>query len=254
MKLRVLIVDDEPLARERLRMLLASEPEAEVVGEGADGEAAVAAIRSLHPDLVMLDIQMPGLDGFGVLRALERAELPLVIFVTAFDQHAVKAFEAHALDYLLKPCKPARLRDALQRAREQLASKQSQNVSQRLLDLLEERSPKAAQHLTRIAVKNGERVTFVKAAHIDWIEASGNYVVLHVGKESHIIRETIGALEEQLSPDTFLRLSRSAIVNLDRVKELQSVAPGEHVVILHDGKKLPMSRGLREVEEKLKFG
>lgn len=253
MKLGVMIVDDEPLARERLRLLLAEETEVEIVGEAGDGEAAVAAIRHLRPDVVLLDIQMPGLDGFGVLRELGREELPLVIFVTAFDQHAVKAFEAHALDYLLKPCKPARLREAIQRAREQWQSRQSKDVSQRLLDLLAGQRPKPP-HLARLAVKNGERVVFVKAAQIDWIEASGNYVILHVGKESHILRETIGALEGRLAPELFLRLSRSAIVNLDRVKELQALGAGEHVVILHDGRKLAMTRGLREVEEKLKFG
>lgn len=253
MKLRVLLVDDEPLARERLRMLLAEDGAVEIAGEAADGEAAVEFIRAHHPDVVLLDIQMPGLDGFGVLRELGREELPLVILVTAFDQHAVKAFEAHALDYLLKPCKPARLREAIQRAREQLQSRSAQDVSQRLVDLLAEQRPKTP-HLTRLAVKHAERVVFVKASQIDWIEASGNYVVLHAGKESHIIRETIGTLDGQLAPDMFLRISRSAIVNLDRVKELQSLGAGEHVVILHDGRKLAMTRGLREVEEKLKFG
>ena len=253
MKLRVLLVDDEPLARERLRILLTEDAAVEIVGEAGDGETAVDAIRALRPDVVLLDIQMPGRDGFGVLRELGRDELPLVIFVTAFDQHAVKAFEAHALDYLLKPCKPTRLREAIQRAREQLQSRQSKDVSQRLLDLLAEQKPKTP-HLARLAVKNGERVVFVKAAQMDWIEASGNYVVLHVGKESHIIRETIGTLDGQLAPEMFLRISRSAIVNLDRVKELQSLGAGEHVVILHDGRKLAMTRGLREVEEKLKFG
>ena len=261
--LTVLIVDDEALARERLRMLLAKESNLEIAGESSDGPSAVAAIRSQRPDVVLLDIQMPGLDGFGVLRELDPAELPLVIFVTAFDQHAVKAFEAHALDYLLKPCKPARLHDAIERARTHLASRAptggnegtSDALQDRLLALLESRAPeRTKQHLTRIAVRQGERVTFVRTSAIDWCEASGNYVVLHTGKESHIVRETLGTLEEQLSPDSFLRISRSVIVQFDRIRELQTLAPGEHVVILTDGRKLPMTRGLREVEEKLKFG
>ncbi len=253
MKLKVLIVDDEPLARERLRMLLAKEPDVSITGEAADGPAAVTAIREQCPDVVLLDIQMPGLDGFGVLRELDPTELPCVIFVTAFDRHAVQAFEAHALDYLLKPCKPARLHEALERARAQRSTRDSGALPQRLLDLLEARAP-STPHLTRIAVRTGERVSFVRTAAIDWIEASGNYVVLHSGKESHIVRETLGSLEEQLPPATFLRISRSLIVQLDRIRELQSVAPGEHVVLLHDGRKLAMTRGLREVEEKLKFG
>jgi two-component system, LytTR family, response regulator len=267
--LQILIVDDEPLARERLRLLLGKEAGVTVCGEAADGRAAVDAIRKLRPDLVLLDIQMPGLDGFGVLRELEASELPMVVFVTAFDQHAVKAFEAHALDYLLKPCKPARLQDALERARRlktlsgASGSAEADALTQRLLSLLDSRAPASAGpepsaagtvHLTRIPVRQGERVTFLRIAAIDWFEASGNYVVLHTGKESHIVRETLGALEEQLPPASFLRISRSVIVQLDRIRELQSLAPGEHVAILQDGRKLPMTRGLREVEEKLKFG
>ena len=262
--LQVLIVDDEPLARERLRMLLSKEEGVTVCGEASDGPSAVAAIRNLRPDLVLLDIQMPGLDGFGVLRELDASELPAVVFITAFDQHAVKAFEAHALDYLLKPCKATRLHDALERARRHrapaaaVATSESDSLTQRLLAMLDAHDTQSAAtgpaHLTRIAVRQGERVTFVRIAVIDWCEASGNYVVLHVGKESHIVRETLGTLEEQLPPASFLRISRSVIVQLDRIRELQSVAPGEHVVILQDGRKLPMTRGLREVEEKLKFG
>jgi two-component system LytT family response regulator len=253
MNLKVLIVDDEPLARERLGMLLAKEPGVAITGEASDGPSAVAAIREQRPDVVLLDIQMPGLDGFGVLRELDPAELPCVIFVTAFDRHAVQAFEAHALDYLLKPCKPARLHEALERARSQKTAREGGALPQRLIDLLESRVP-STPHLARIPVRNGERVSFVRTPAIDWIEASGNYVVLHCGKDSHIVRETLGTLEEQLPPAAFLRISRSVIVQLDRIRELQSVSPGEHVVLLQDGRKLSMTRGLREVEEKLKFG
>lgn len=252
MKLSVVIVDDEPLARERVRTQLAADAEIEVRAECASGPEAVAAIRRLAPDLVFLDIQMPEMDGFQVLRALT-PPLPLVIFVTAFDEHAVRAFEAQAFDYLLKPFKPARLRAALARAREQLARRQPDEVTQKLLALLDSRTPAAPAHLTRIAVRDRDRVRFVKTAEIDWLEASGNYVVLHAGKENHVVRETLTALEHQLSPREFLRLSRSAIVNLERIRQVEPAFNDEHVVVLTDGTRLPLTRGLRELQERLKF-
>lgn len=252
MKLKAIVVDDEPLARERVRTLLAAEPDIEVVTECASGAEAVDAVKRLSPDLLFLDIQMPEIDGFGVLRALP-APLPLVIFVTAFDEHAVRAFETQALDYLLKPFKPARFRAAIARAREQLAKRQPDDVTRKLLALLEGR-PAEPQYLARIAVRERERVRFVKTGDVDWFEASGNYVILHVGRENHVVRETLSALEAQLSPREFLRLSRSAIVNLDRVQEVQPAFNDEHVVILHNGAKLPMTRGVRELQERLKFG
>ena len=251
MKLRVLIVDDEPLARERLRRLLGGEPDVEIVEEAGDGPAAVAAVERHTPDLLLLDVQMPGMDGFEVLRALDPKRLPAVVFVTAYDQHAVRAFEARALDYLLKPTSRDRLREALARARERLGSS-SQALPQALLDLLADREA-AAPRLRRIAVRTGERVIFVPTDALDWIEAAGNYVILHTGKETHILRETLSALEAQLPGDAFLRVSRSAIVHLRRVKELQSVAAGEHVAILADGQRLPVTRSIREVEERLRF-
>lgn len=247
-----LIVDDEPLARERIRSLLAKEPDIAIVAECADGEEAVAAIQQHAPDLLFLDVQMPEMNGFEVLDSLGAERLPVVIFVTAYDQHALKAFEAHALDYLLKPFKQSRFKQAVQRAREQLANQQAGAVSQRLLELLGERKPEAA-HLTRLAVRVNDRVIFVKTDEIDWIEAAGNYLVVHAGKESHIVRETMTALETKLAPGRFLRISRSTIVNADRIKELQPLFHGEHVVVLRDGKQLTMTRGLREVQELLKF-
>jgi two-component system LytT family response regulator len=252
MKIRTFLVDDEPLGRERIRSLLAHEPDVEIIGEAEDGEAALDAIQRLHPDLVFLDIQMPGLDGFGVVRGLT-PPIPLIIFVTAYDQHAIKAFEAHALDYLLKPAKPARLRDALQRARAQLqlARTPAAELPRQLLDLLATREPERPT-LTRLPVRTNERTTFVRVGAVDWIEAAGNYVVLHVGKENHILRDSLAALEDQL-PRSFLRISRSTIVNLDRVRELQAMAAGEHVVILQDGRQIPMTRGVREVEDRLRF-
>jgi two-component system LytT family response regulator len=250
MKIRTLLVDDEPLGRDRIRTLLASEPDIEIVGEAEDGESAVERIALLKPDLVFLDIQMPGLDGFGVLRQL-KGHVPLIVFVTAYDEHAIRAFDEHALDYLLKPARPARLKDAVQRARERLASAAPIALPPQLLELLNQR-PAERSKVTRFPVRTNERTTFVKVTAVDWIEAAGNYVILHVGKETHILRDTLGALEEQLPPN-FLRVSRSAVVNLDRVRELQSMTAGEHIVLLQDGRQIPMTRGIREVEERLRF-
>lgn len=252
MKLTVIAVDDEPLALERVRGLLEPESEIEILAECANGPEALAAIARRRPDLLILDVHMPEMDGFQLLAQL-RPPLPLVIFVTAFDQHAVQAFEAQAFDYLLKPFKPARFRAALVRAREQLARQQPDEISRRLLALLETRPPAPAEHLTRITVRDRSRVRFVKTADIDWIEASGNYVVLHAGKENHVVRETLATFEQQLSPREFVRISRSAIVNLERVQHIEPAFNNEHVVALADGTRLPMTRSLRELQERLKF-
>ena len=252
MPIRVLIVDDEPLARERIRSLLQNEPELEIVGECANGTDALATLKRLSPDLLFLDVQMPGMDGFEVLRSLDRDHLPLVIFVTAFDQHALKAFELHALDYLLKPFKQARFKETLQRARDILEGQKAGAVSKNLLALLSQVKPER-EHLSRIPVKNGDRVVFVKTSQIDYVESAGNYVVLHAGKENHVVRDTLTALEEKLDPKQFLRINRSTLVNVDQIKELQPLFKGEHAVLLHDGKQLTMTRGVREVQELLKF-
>jgi two-component system, LytTR family, response regulator len=252
MKIRALIVDDEPLARERIRTMLRDEADIAVAGECGDGPAAVAAIRKLSPDLLFLDVQMPGMDGFAVLRAVNREQMPVVIFVTAYDQHAVKAFEAHALDYLLKPFKPARFKETVQRAREHLANLEAGAVSAKLAALLGQAKPER-EFLSRIAVKTGERTVFVKTSQIDYLESAGNYVVLHAGKENHVVRETLTALEEQLDPKKFIRISRSMLVNADQIKELQPLFKGEHAVVLHNGKQLTMTRGVRELQEALRF-
>lgn len=251
--LRIVLVDDEELARDRLRRLVASEPEVEIVAECADGGGAVEAVRQHAPDLLLLDVQMPGMDGFEVLRALGPERLPAVIFVTAFDVHAVRAFEARALDYLLKPTTRVRLHEALTRAREQLLARPNHAISQAVRELLAEREATAGR-VRRFAVRHGERLTFVATEEIDWVEAAGNYVILHTGKETHILRETMNALEAQLPSEAFLRVSRSAIVHLCRVKELQAVAPGEHVAVLASGQRVAMTRSLREVEDRLRFG
>lgn len=251
MKFSVIVVDDEPLARDRVRGLLEVEPDVEILAECGSGVEALAAIAQRRPDLLILDIHMPEMDGFQLLAQL-RPPLPVVIFVTAFDQHAVQAFEAQAFDYLLKPFKPARFRAAIARARDQVARQQPDDVSKRLLALLETR-PAATEHLSRITVRDRNRVRFVKTSEIDWIEASGNYVVLHSGKENHVVRETLAAFEQQLSPKEFVRVSRSAIVNLDRVQHIEPAFNNEHVVALADGTRLPMTRSLRELQERLKF-
>jgi len=252
MKIKTLIVDDEPLARERIRTLLETEPDIELLDECASGPDALDAMRGPRPDLLFLDVQMPEMDGFEVLRELG-TPLPVVIFVTAFDEHAVKAFEAQALDYVLKPFKVSRFRAALARAREQLARHQPDETTRRLLALLEAHGKKA-ECLSRVIVRDRNRVRFVKTADIDWIEASGNYVVLHVGRENHVVRETLAAFEAQLSPHDFARLSRSAIVNLDRVQHVEPAFNNEHVVVLANGARVPMTRGMRELQDKLKFG
>ncbi len=252
MNIRVLIVDDEPLARERVRSLLQQEPDIDILAECDNGTEAIAAIRKQSPDLVFLDVQMPGLDGFDVLRGLGDHPLPLVIFVTAHDQHALKAFEVHALDYLLKPFKQARFKEAVQRARTTLATQQTGAVSSKLLALLGQAKPDR-DYLARIPVRNGDRVVFVKTQLIEYMESAGNYVVLHAGKENHVVRETLSGLESKLDPKQFVRISRSTLVNVDQIKELQPLFKGEHVVLLHNGKQLTMTRGLREVQELLKF-
>jgi two-component system LytT family response regulator len=252
--MKVVVVDDEPLARARLRRLLSNHPDVEIVAECEDGPSAVQAVRKLTPDVVFLDVQMPGMDGFETLGSLNLERLPAVVFVTGFDQHAVRAFEARALDYLLKPTTRERLAESLARVREKLSATEFRaQFPQAILDLLAERKPAdGAAKVRRLAVRTGERVIFVPAEDVDWVEAAGNYAILHLGKVTHILRETMSSLEEQLSSQTFLRVSRSSILNLRRVKELQSIALGEHVAILQDGQRVPVTRSIREVEEKLR--
>lgn len=242
---RVLIADDEPLARERLRMLLAQEDGVEIAGECQNGPEAVAAIEKLRPDLVFLDVQMPGATGFDVIQQVGVARMPPVVFVTAFDRYALRAFDVHALDYLLKPFDRERFRQALARARQHLERKEGGELERRLLELVHDlRSP--PQRPERFVIKSGGRVFFVRTDEIDWIEAAGNYVKLHVGNEAHLLRETMNSLEAQLNPDVFYRIHRCHIVNIERVKELQPWFNGEYVVFLRTGTRLTLSRGYRE--------
>ena len=243
-RLRVLVVDDEPIARRGLRKLLTAEPDIDVVGESRDGREAVAAIRSLTPDLVVLDVQMPELDGIGVVRALKPEELPGIVFVTAYDRYAIAAFDLHAVDYVLKPVSPIRFRTALGRARARLAAQRPEQTAEQLARLLRDYGvPGTAD---RFLVRSGERAYFVPLADVDWLEAADNYVRIHAGGQRHAIRETMKHLEEWL-PRRFLRVHRSAIVNLDRIAELRPLPSGDCTLVLVTGATLTMSRGYREI-------
>jgi two-component system LytT family response regulator len=239
------LADDEPLARERLRMLLEPEEWIEVVEEADDGLAAINAIQKLRPDLVFLDVQMPGATGFDVIDAIGPEKMPFVIFVTAYDKYALKAFDVHAIDYLLKPFDKDRFHAALARVRQQLERRTNGELERRLLELVQDLKP-ASNRIERFVIKSGGRVFFVRAEEIDWIEAAGNYVKLHVGTDAHLFRETMNALEARLNPDIFFRIHRSHIVNIERVRELQPWFNGEYVVFLKDGTRLTLSRGYRE--------
>ena len=256
MKIRTIIADDEPLAREKIRNLLAEDPDIELIGECADGIETVTAIRNQQPDLVFLDVQMPELDGFGVLKALSDSNMPTLIFVTAYDQYALRAFEVHALDYLLKPFDRQRFQKALQRAKEHIRKEKSGEVNEKLLTLLEDlKSEKSNNHerkyLDRLVIKAGGRVTFLKTEEIDWIEAAGNYIRLYIGKDSHLLRDTMNNIQTKLDPEKFLRIHRSTILKIDRIKELQPWYHGEYVVTLENGKQLTSSRSYRHQLSKL---
>jgi two-component system LytT family response regulator len=251
MKIRALIVDDEPLARQRVRSLLTEETDVEIIGESADGFEAVGHIQAGKPDLLFLDVQMPDRDGFEVLRQIPPALLPVVIFTTAYDQHALRAFEVNALDYLLKPFKPARFKEAIQRARDLIANRQAGVAARGLLAILGQ-VPAPAGHLTRLAVKTPGKVIFVELDQIHAIEAAGKYAVVQVGRENHILRETMSSLEAHLPP-RFLRISRSVIVNIDHIQELQPMFKGENRVVLKNGKSYPTTRAIREIQQKLEF-
>lgn len=252
MKIRAVIVDDEPLARQRVRLLLTEEADIDIVADYEDGLQAVEQITRLKPDLLFLDVQMPEMDGFDVLRQLPAELLPVVIFTTAYDKHALRAFDAHALDYLLKPFKPERFKQAIQRARELIANKQAGVAARGLLELLADHGP-AAPHLRRLTVKTPDRVLFVDVQDIDVIEAAGKYAVIHVGKHNHVLRETMSSLESHLPPERFFRISRSVIVNVEKIQELQPLFKGENVVVLKNGKSYPTTRPLREIQQRLEF-
>ena len=244
-KIRALIADDEQLARKFIRRLLKQDPEVEIVAECSNGKEAAQVIRQEKPDLVFLDVQMPEMDGFAVLDAVGLDHLPEIIFTTAYESYAIRAFELHALDYLLKPFDQVRFKAAMKHAKERLHSQPPEEGRLQIGTLLE--SIKAQeQHLERILIKADGRITFLNTHEIDWIEADDKYVHLHTGKGTRMVRQTLSAMEAQLDPKRFVRIHRSAIVNIERIKELQPLFNGEHSLLLENGAKLTLSRSYKE--------
>jgi two-component system, LytTR family, response regulator len=249
MIMRALIVDDEPLARTALLRLLKRDRSIVVSGECGDGESAVRAIQQLRPDIVFLDIQMPEMDGFQVVEAIGVEQMPATIFVTAFDRYAIRAFDASAVDYLLKPFAPDRFLRALARARDRWHDRQDKDAAQRLVSLLDQRYQ--TDYVQRLTVASAGRIIFVAVEEIDWIEAEGNYARLHAGRRVYDVRETLQVLTEKLDPREFIRIHRSTIVNARRIREVQPWFQGSHVVILQSGEELRMSRYQRDAVERL---
>jgi len=250
------IVDDEALARDAIRLRLENEPGIEVVGEAADGADAVELLRTLQPDLVFLDVQMPLMNGFEVIENVASDHLPIVVFVTAYDRYALKAFETHALDYLLKPFTASRFHAAIERARLEVARAGDHETHQRVIEMLEDRqrvrerghqaSAASGGYLARLAIKRNQRVVLVKVADIDWIESSGNYAHLHTQGASHAVRMTMGELDRRLDPAHFARIHRSTIVQIDRIESIVAAWHGDFDVTLRDGTVLRLSRNYRE--------
>jgi two-component system LytT family response regulator len=243
--IRALIVDDEPIARRGIRMQLESQPGIEIIGECANGLEAVAAIQDHAPDLVFLDVQMPEMDGFAVVEAVGIEQMPAVVFVTAHDQYALRAFEVHAVDYLLKPFDRERFGSALAHARSQIARRATGGLREQLLALLQEQRG-GRRYLERMVVRSAGRIFFLQVAEIDRIESADNYVELHVGKRSHLVRETLARLETRLDPDRFVRIRHSTIVNLAKIQEFRPSAGGEYDVVLRSGEVLTTSRRYRK--------
>jgi two-component system LytT family response regulator len=246
-KWRTLIVDDEPMARARVRRLLSNDPSLEIIGECEDGFQAVETIRAVKPDLLLLDIQMPGKDGFAVLAEIPAEQMPVTIFLTAYDLYAVRAFEVCALDYLLKPYDENRFAKALQRAKATLANTSSNSAPEPLVA-----PPPPNAPLERLLVKTNGRVLVVPTAKIDWVESCGNYVQLHVEKNRWLLRETMEHLEAQLDPQQFVRIHRTTLVNITRIAELQPATFGQYVVRLHSGAQLTLSRRYRRKLQRLR--
>lgn len=253
MPIRILIVDDEPLARDTIRLLLEEQDDVEIVGEAKNGDEAVSMIESIQPDLVFLDIQMPGKTGFEVIETVGAKNMPVVIFATAYDEYALKAFDAQALDYLLKPYDDERFEEALGRARTRVGERKIGSLSDQLVSLMaEHKTGKATDRPAgpvemrdrseRILIKERDSVFFVKTENIDWVEAAKDYVVIHIGQKKHLLRESMTRMEKRLNPNMFVRIHRSSIVNIERIKELKSYFHGDYIVYLKDGSELKLSR------------
>jgi len=249
--IRALIIDDEPLGRRGLLRFLKNDPEVEVVGECADGKSAVATILGKKPDLVFLDVQMPEMDGLGVVRVVGISRMPVTIFVTAYDRYALRAFEVNAIDYLLKPVGQERFSDALTRAKRRIAEKSQCDLNQNIKAMLERL--RGEEYVEHLSVPQNGRIVLVRTKEIDWIEANGNYARLHVGVRTHEIRETLNVLERKLDPREFLRIHRSTIVNVRAIKEMHPWFHGYHLVLLQNGQELRMSRYQNKIAQQLGF-
>lgn len=261
-KIRALVVDDEFLAREALSVMLKDDPEIELIAECRNGKEAVAAIREQSPDIVFLDIQMPEMDGFQVIEEVGVKSMPITVFVTAYDKHALRAFEAHALDYLLKPFDHDRFESALQRAKNFVRQQTIGEISESLFAVLQDMKlktggsssetndikPERAAHqqpIDRVVIKSGGRIYFLKTEEIDWVEGAGDYLSLHSASDTHLIRETMGDFHAKLDAKKFLRIHRSTIVNIERIKDIRPFFKGEYVITLTSGVRLKSSRGYR---------
>ncbi|HEY0048783.1 MAG TPA: LytTR family DNA-binding domain-containing protein [Pyrinomonadaceae bacterium] len=245
MSIRTIIVDDVDLARERIKILL-DDAEIEIVGEAANGREAIEAIRDLQPDLVFLDVQMPQIDGFDVIETIGVEKMPAVIFVTAYDEFALRAFEINAVDYLLKPFGEERLKKAVERARREIQrAEPAAEIEARLRRLLKEVKTEP-KYLKRIPVKSARGATLVSTGEIDWINSAGHYLEIHAGRETHLVRERLSQIEQKLDPEIFIRIHRSIIVNLDRIKSLHPLFNGDHLIILQNGQELNLSRTYHE--------
>ena len=244
LRIRTLIADDEPLAREGLRRILEREPGLTLIGECENGQETVEAVRRDLPDLLFLDIQMPGLNGFQVIEALDAGQIPLVVFVTAYEEHALRAFEIHALDYVLKPPDEGRVHEAVLRACGILEQKEKDAAVSRMLEMLASmRAPRGPA--ARLMIPSRGKITFIRVEEIDWIEAQGDYVQIYAAGKKHLLRRKVSALEKELPEETFARIHRSTIINVTRVRELQPLYHGDYAVILNDGTRLTMSRSYR---------
>ncbi|MDQ4122391.1 MAG: LytTR family DNA-binding domain-containing protein [Acidobacteriota bacterium] len=245
MKIRTIIADDMPLARSRIKRFLKTDSEIEIICECSSGTEAIEAINRLKPDLVFLDVEMPGISGFEVLQAIKLDPMPVVIFATAYDKFTLRAFDFHVLDYLLKPFDEARLKRSLERAKRELKRTRKTDINQQLQSVLQNNKSEQ-KFLKRIAVKSGERTVFLPTEDIDWVATAGNYVELHVGKQTHLIRERMCELEAKLDGSKFVRIHRLSLINIERVRELQPLFNGDYIVILQNGVRLTLSRTYRE--------
>jgi two-component system, LytTR family, response regulator len=256
MKLRVVIIDDEALARRSLRRIIENRNDVEIVGECSDGSEAVKVLQESHPDLIFLDIEMPGLNGFEVVEHIQQHEVPHIVFVTAYRQYALDAFKVHAVDFLVKPIREEKINDVLQRVSNLFAQARLREIDSRLdsiLQILGTQGSSVPQRkmMERIPIKSKRRIYFVSTSSIDWIQADGNYITLHTGSSKHLIRMRLSSMEDGLDPKMFIRIHRSTIVNIRSIKELRPYFSGAYTILLHDGTKIYSSRGYRKQVEQI---